>query len=156
MLMNRRVVKYHRKSCCFWLNVSVFCKIFVYLCLYLWLFLVSLSFCILPVSPACSSQCLIWPVRDYLLTMWYGTLLRIWPQQDSWMRPLVEGWWWLWGNTMSLCHCQHHIPHLRTKTTVAFMLQDNVVQMKVCVLVIRGQVGVHIILKASRSNFYSC
>lgn len=60
-------------------------------------------------NPACPSQRLIRPVRDYLLPMWYGTVLRIWPQQDSWMRPLVERGW----GGGRLCHRQHHIPHLR-------------------------------------------
>lgn len=43
-------------------------------------------------SPASPSHRLIWPVWDYLLPMWYRTVLRIWPQQDSWVRPLIEGW----------------------------------------------------------------
>lgn len=62
------------------MNISVF-----------WWFLLSQLVHPLPVGPACSSDHLISPVRDYLLPMWYGTVLRIWPQQDSWMRPLEEG-----------------------------------------------------------------
>lgn len=82
-------------------------------------------------SIGCTSPwqpCLSQPVQDYLLPMWYGTVLRIWPQQDSWMRPLLEGWGGGrgWGWDCVIVSTTFHTSG--PKTTAASMLQDNRIQ----------------------------
>jgi len=115
MLKNGRDGKQDKESCCFWLNVSVFCKIFIFflsltfpsVCLLLpspqhWVYISTLTALPVPAS-ARSNQCrIIFPPCD---------TEQYWESDHN----KTAGWGPLWrvGEWGGGRHRQHNIPHLK-------------------------------------------